>query len=133
MLPFLVPSAAAAHGYSSAGNEFAGQSGSTIVQTTNAYEAVEGADVVYTDTFVSMGDEANKAAILKRFEGLQVDQRLMSAAKDDAVFMHDMPAYRGIEVSEDVIDGPQSIIYDQAENRLHAQKAVVLHLLDVSI
>eukprot|EP00035_Acanthoeca_spectabilis_P036534 m.40139 g.40139 ORF g.40139 m.40139 type:complete len:314 (+) comp8044_c0_seq2:1518-2459(+) len=114
-------------------NEFAGQSGSTIVQTTNAYEAVEGADVVYTDTFVSMGDEANKAAILKRFEGLQVDQRLMSAAKDDAVFMHDMPAYRGIEVSEDVIDGPQSIIYDQAENRLHAQKAVVLHLLDVSI
>lgn len=103
------------------------------MQTTNAYEAVEGADVVYTDTFVSMGDEANKAAILKRFEGLQVDQRLMSAAKDDAVFMHDMPAYRGIEVSEDVIDGPQSIIYDQAENRLHAQKAVVLHLLDVSI
>ena len=116
-----------------AGKTLAAESGSTIVETTNAYEAVDGADVVYTDTFVSMGDEANKQAILKRFEGLQIDTNLMMAAKRDAVFMHDMPAYRGIEVTSDVIDGPQSIIYDQAENRLHAQKAVVLHLMGVSI
>lgn len=115
------------------GKAFAAESGSTIVETLDPYEAVEGADVVYTDTFVSMGDEANKAAILKRFDGFQIDKKLMSAAKSNAVFMHDMPAYRGIEVTGDVIDGPQSIIYDQAANRQHAQKAVVLHLLDVSI
>ena len=89
--------------------------------------------MVYTDTFVSMGDEANKETILKRFQGLQVDASLMAAAKPDALFMHDMPAYRGIEVTDDVIDGPQSIIYSQAENRQHAQKAVVLNLLGVSI
>jgi len=112
---------------------YAATSGTTLVETTDAYEAVEGADVVYTDTFVSMGDEANKESILKRFEGLQIDAALMAAAKPDALFMHDMPAYRGIEVTPEVIDGPQSIIYDQAENRQHAQKAVVLSLLGVDI
>eukprot|EP00041_Stephanoeca_diplocostata_P006056 m.74091 g.74091 ORF g.74091 m.74091 type:complete len:320 (+) comp16146_c0_seq1:142-1101(+) len=111
----------------------ASESGSTVTETTDAFEAVANADVVYTDTFVSMGDEANKAAILKNFDGFQVDDAVMAGAKPDAVFMHDMPAYRGIEVTSSVIDGPQSIIYDQAENRQHAQKAVVLHLMGVDV
>eukprot|EP00040_Diaphanoeca_grandis_P005157 m.31587 g.31587 ORF g.31587 m.31587 type:complete len:314 (-) comp16488_c0_seq1:53-994(-) len=111
----------------------ASNSGSVIVETNNAYEAVEGADIVYADTFVSMGDEANKEAILKVFEGMQIDSRLMGVAKKDALFMHDMPAYRGIEVTSEVIDGPQSIIYDQAENRQHAQKAVILNCMGVSL
>lgn len=111
----------------------AADTGSTIVETTNPAEAVENADIVYCDTFVSMGDEEKKAEILKQFEGMQVDTEMMKLAKADANFMHDMPAYRGIEVSAEVIDGPRSIIYDQAANRQHAQKAVVLHLLGVDV
>jgi len=114
-------------------NEIAATSGSTITETNNAYEAVEGADIVYTDTFVSMGDEDKKDEIMKIFAGLQTDSNLMAAAKPDALFMHDMPAYRGIEVTSDVIDGPQSIIYDQAENRQHGQKAIILNLLGVEV
>ena len=88
---------------------------------------------MYCDTFVSMGDESRKAAILKQFAGMQVTTELMNCAAPDALFMHDMPAYRGIEVTSDVIDGPRSIIYDQAENRQHAQKAIVLHLMGVDV
>eukprot|EP00039_Didymoeca_costata_P019156 m.336450 g.336450 ORF g.336450 m.336450 type:complete len:345 (+) comp17855_c0_seq1:90-1124(+) len=109
--------------------QIAAETGGSVKQVVDPMEAADGADIVYTDTFVSMGDESRKEELLKIFDGYQVNEAIMKAAKTDALFMHDMPAYRGIEVSEGVIDGKQSIIYDQAENRLHGQKAVVLHLL----
>ena len=86
-------------------------------------------DIVYTDVWVSMGDEAEKAKRLKDLKPYQVNKELMDIANDDAIFMHCLPAVRGQEVSADVIDGPQSVIYDEAENRLHAQKAILYHYL----
>lgn len=103
--------------------------GSTLVLTNDPIEAIKDADVVYTDTWVSMGQEAEKAERQKIFMPYQVNKELFSKAKSDAVFMHCLPAYRGFEVTEDVIDGPQSIIFDEAENRLHAQKAVMATLM----
>ena len=87
-------------------------------------EAVKGADCVVTDTWVSMGDRdgARRHNLLKRY---QVNARLMARAKPDAIFMHCLPAHRGEEVSADVIDGPQSVVFDEAENRLHAQKGIL--------
>lgn len=108
--------------------EIAGAS-SAIYETLSPQEAVSGADIIYTDTWVSMGSEQEKEERLKSFSGFQVTPELMKLAKPDAVFMHDLPAYRGNEVAAEVIDGPQSIIFDQAENRLHAQKALMLFLL----
>ncbi len=99
-----------------------------FLETVNAKEAVEGADVVYTDTWVSMGDEAEKEKRLKIFKAYQVSEKLMKLAKKDAIFMHDLPAYRGNEVTSSVIDGPQSVVFPQAENRLHAQKGLLLYL-----
>ncbi len=104
-------------------------SGRSLIITEDPVEAVKNADVVYTDTWVSMGMEAEKAERQKIFMPYQVNKELFSQAKDDAVFMHCLPAYRGFEVTEDVIDGPQSIIFDEAENRLHAQKAVMAILM----
>ena len=109
------------------------KSGGKILETTDPKEAVKNADVVYTDTWVSMGDEKEKAKRLRIFKNFQVTKKLMKLAKKDVIFMHDMPAYRGNEVSEDVIDGPQSVIIDQAENRLHAQKALICYLLGVKV
>lgn len=91
-------------------------------------EAVRDADVVYTDVWVSMGDEAEADDRRRVFAEYQVGGELMSLAKPDAVFMHDMPAHRGEEVSEDMLDHPSSIVFHQAENRLHAQKAVMAEL-----
>ncbi len=91
-------------------------------------EAVREADIVYTDTWVSMGHESEKAERVQVFADYKVDTELMKGAKPDAVFMHDMPAYRGQEISEDMLDHPQSIVFDQAENRLHAQKAILAEL-----
>ena len=93
--------------------------------TTDPEAAIAGADVVYTDTWVSMGQEAEKAERLKIFTPYQIDAARFAQAKADAIFLHCLPAYRGYEVTEDVIDGPQSVIFDEAENRLHAQKAVM--------
>jgi len=93
-------------------------------------EAVKGADVVYTDTWVSMGFEGDEKERLKIFPRYQVNAALMSGAKPGAVFMHCMPVHRGQEVSNEVLDGKQSVIFDQAENRLHAQKAIMLKLLE---
>lgn len=90
---------------------------------------VAGADVVYTDVWASMGQEHEAAARAKVFAPYQVNDRLMACAKKDAFFMHCLPAHRGSEVTDSVIDGPQSIVFDQAENRLHAQKAVMLTLM----
>ena len=87
--------------------------------------AVDSADVVVTDTWISMGQEADKAKRIQEFAGFTVDSALMAKANADAIFMHCLPAYRGYEVSAEVLDGPQSVIWDEAENRLHAQKALM--------
>ena len=105
------------------------ETGAKITITTDPLEAISGADVVCTDTWVSMGQEAEKAERVKIFEPYQVTGELFKKADDQAIFMHCLPAYRGYEVSEDVIDGPQSVIFDEAENRLHAQKAVMATLM----
>jgi len=93
------------------------------------FEAVTGADVVYTDVWTSMGQEEESQKRLKAFQTFQVTGSLMARAKEDAVFMHCLPAHRGQEVAAEVMDGPQSIVFDQAENRLHAQKAILAFLL----
>jgi ornithine carbamoyltransferase len=109
--------------------KIAGQTGSNIIETDNSIQAVTKADVVYTDTWVSMGDETEKEKRLSIFKKYQVTAALMSWAKPNAIFMHDMPAYRGNEVTKEVIDGPQSVVFEQAENRLHAQKALLVQML----
>ncbi|MBI2613155.1 MAG: ornithine carbamoyltransferase [Candidatus Levybacteria bacterium] len=100
-----------------------------ITELENPKEAVENADVIYTDTWISMGDEKTRKKRLKIFKPYQVTQALMKLAKKGAIFMHDMPVYRGNEVESAVIDGPKSVIFDQAGNRLHAQKAVLAILM----
>ena len=107
----------------------ASAAGTSVILTTSAAEAVKHADIVYTDTWVSMGQETEKAERIKQFEGFQVNESLMAQAVPDALFLHCLPAYRGLEVSEGVIDGPQSVVFDEAENRLHAQKAVLVKLM----
>lgn len=99
-------------------------SGASITVGTKADEAVKGADCVVTDTWVSMGDKdgEHRHNLLKPY---QVNARLMSLAKPDAIFMHCLPAHRGDEVTDEVIDGPQSVVFDEAENRLHAQKGIL--------
>lgn len=92
-------------------------------------EAVENADVVVTDTWASMGHESEKQSRSNDFSGYCVDAALMKQAHKDAVFMHCLPAYRGMEVSNDVIEGSQSVVFQEAENRLHAQKALLEYLL----
>jgi ornithine carbamoyltransferase len=87
------------------------------------------ADLVVTDVWASMGQENEQNTRTSAFKGYQVDSKLMSCAKDDAVFMHCLPAHRGEEVSSDVIDGEQSLVWKEAENRLHAQKSLLLFLL----
>lgn len=105
--------------------EDAKQTGSNIVVTYDPVEAISGADVVCTDTWVSMGQEAEKAERIKVFGDYQINADMFAKSKDDSIFIHCLPAYRGYEVTEDVIDGPRSVIFDEAENRLHAQKAVM--------
>jgi ornithine carbamoyltransferase len=104
-------------------------SGKELILTQDPVEAIKNADVVYTDTWVSMGQESEKAERQRIFMPYQVNKELFAQADSEAVFMHCLPAYRGFEVTEDVIDGPQSVIFDEAENRLHAQKAVMATLM----
>jgi ornithine carbamoyltransferase len=99
------------------------------VVTADPMEAVSGADVVYTDVWTSMGQEAETEARRQAFQGYMVSAEMMAAAAPDAVFMHCLPAHRGEEVAADVMDGPQSIVFDQAENRLHVQKAILMLLM----
>jgi ornithine carbamoyltransferase len=108
------------------------ETGGSVTLYTDPYEAVAGADVVVTDTWVSMGKEDEKAHRVATFGSYQVTSELMATAKDDAIFLHCLPADRGYEVAADVIDGPQSVIWDEAENRLHAQKALLVWLLGES-
>jgi ornithine carbamoyltransferase len=104
--------------------DWAKASGAEIVIGSDPEEAVKGADCVVTDTWVSMGDKNGQRRhnLLKRY---QVNARTMARAKPDALFMHCLPAHRGEEVTDDVIDGPQSVVFDEAENRLHAQKGIL--------
>jgi ornithine carbamoyltransferase len=109
--------------------EIAAEQGGSVEVGTDAAALVAGADVVVTDTWVSMGLEEERAERVAAFESYRVTAELMGHAKDDAIFLHCLPADRGYEVDADVIDGPQSAIWDEAENRLHAQKALLVWLL----
>ena len=93
--------------------------------------AVDGADVIYTDSWVSMGQEGESAERMKVFPPYQVNSELLSHARPDAIVMHCLPAHRGLEITDEVMDGPHSVVFDQSENRLHAQKAILTLLLGV--
>lgn len=115
-----------------AARERAELTGGSVLVTTDASEALKDADAVVTDTWVSMGQESEKAERAQIFEPYSVTSEAMALAADDAVFLHCLPAYRGFEVAADVIDGPASRVWDEAENRVHAQKALLTFLLDSS-
>jgi ornithine carbamoyltransferase len=108
------------------------QSGAKIIIGTDPVKAVAGADCVVTDTWVSMGDRGSRRRerLLRRY---QVNAKLMAKAKPDALFMHCLPAHRGHEVTDEVLDGPQSVVLDEAENRLHAQKGILAWCLRAKI
>ena len=103
--------------------------GGRLEVTDDARAAATGADVLYTDVWTSMGQEAERERRLEAFRRYQINETLLGFAKPSALVMHCLPAHRGEEITDGVLDGPQSIVLDQAENRLHAQKAVILHLL----
>jgi ornithine carbamoyltransferase len=103
--------------------------GGQVVVTTSPEEAVAGADVVSTDVWASMGQEDEAAARRTAFAGFTVDAALMAAADDDAVFLHCLPAHRGEEVAAEVVDGPQSLVWPQAANRMHAVRGLLWFLL----
>lgn len=109
--------------------EAAKDTGARIVVENDPYVAVKNADVVYTDVWASMGQEAEAAERRKIFLPYQVNENLMGAAKDDAIFMHCLPAHRGDEVTDGVIDAPYSVVFQEAENRLHVQKAIMFKLM----
>jgi ornithine carbamoyltransferase len=108
---------------------YAMDTGAEIFCTEEPQLAVSGADIVYTDVWTSMGQEAEGQERRQAFAGYQVNNELLSLAKEDAIFMHDLPAHRGEEVTDDVLDGSQSVVFDQAENRMHIQKALLVHML----
>ncbi len=110
--------------------QYALGTGSVIEEIDNPTIAVKDADVVVTDTWISMGDEKEKEKRLEVFKPYQVNKKLMSHAKKDAIFLHCLPAYRGNEVTADVIDGEQSVVFQEAENRLHVQKALLIYLMN---
>jgi ornithine carbamoyltransferase len=107
----------------------AAATGGTVTLTADPRQAVTGADVVYTDVWASMGQEAEREERARIFRPYQVSAELLAAARPTAVVMHCLPAHRGEEITDDVLDGPRAIVYDQAENRLHAQKALLAMML----
>ncbi|WP_296881570.1 ornithine carbamoyltransferase [uncultured Methanobrevibacter sp.] len=109
--------------------EYAEENNTEIIITDDIGVALENVDAVFTDVWVSMGDEKETAQRKTDFAPFQVNQDLMSLANDGAIFLHCLPAVRGQEVTADVIDGPQSVVYDEAENRMHAQKAVLYYYM----
>jgi ornithine carbamoyltransferase len=119
----------AGHGVDPVAVDGARSRGSEVLTTTDPIEAVQGADAVYTDVWVSMGQEVEAAQREDAFAGYQVDGKLMDRAADDAVFLHCLPAHRGLEVAADVIDGPRSLVWDQAENRMHATRGLLAWLV----
>ncbi len=111
------------------GRKFAALSGSEVQLGNDPYVAVKGADVVYTDVWVSMGQEPEAEKRRVAFSGYQVDDKLLNSAKKDVLFMHPLPAHHGEEISPGLLDDPRSVVFDQAENRLHLQKALLVKLL----
>ena len=109
--------------------EDASHTGCTITVEEDVMKAVKGADVLYTDTWASMGQEEEHDARKKIFAPYQINAELLAAARPEAIVMHCLPAYRGEEITDDVIEGPQSVVFDQAENRLHVQKAIMALLM----
>jgi ornithine carbamoyltransferase len=106
------------------------RTGGTLTITTEPDEAARGADVIYTDVWTSMGQEAEKTQRQEAFARYQINAPLMSFAKSSALVMHCLPAHRGEEITDDVLDGPQSVVLEQSENRLHAQKAIIVALME---
>jgi ornithine carbamoyltransferase len=113
-------------------NQIGEETGGAAVVLTDPHEAAKGADVLYTDVWASMGQEAEAASRTSLFQGYQLDERLVDAANPDVLVMHCLPAHRGEEIAASVIDGPHSVVWDEAENRLHAQKALLAFLLERS-
>jgi ornithine carbamoyltransferase len=111
-------------------SEVAAQNGGRVTVTTVVAEAATGADVLYTDVWASMGQESESDSRKEIFERYRVDKDVVDMANDDVIVMHCLPAHRGEEISADVMDGPRSVVWDQAENRLHTQKALLAWLLD---
>ena len=109
--------------------EIASETGGKVVVTSDPVAAATGADVLYTDVWTSMGQEAEQGERENVFEGFQINYDLIDRANEDVLVMHCLPAHRGQEISADAIDGPHSVVWDQAENRLHAQKALLVWLL----
>jgi ornithine carbamoyltransferase len=109
--------------------DFAAQNGATMEAYHNPHSAVQDADVIYTDTWVSMGQEAESERRNRELQPFQVNAALLAIAPKHAIVMHCLPAHRGHEITDEVADGPQSVIFDQAENRMHVQKAVLVKLL----
>ena len=106
-------------------HEFARRSGSHLSFVTSPMEAARNADALYTDVWVSMGDEAQQSEREAAFKGYQINEELVAAARPDVWVLHDLPAHRGMEITDGVMDGPRAAIWDEAENRLHAQKAIL--------
>jgi ornithine carbamoyltransferase len=121
-----------AAGIVAAAQERAAETGGSVLITTDAAEALTGADVVATDTWVSMGQEDEAAAREQPFVPFRLDQAALALAAPDALVLHCLPAYRGKEITAEVLDGPQAVVWDEAENRLHAQKALLTWLLERS-
>lgn len=111
------------------GQQFATAGGSDLLMSRDPHEAAYGADVIYTDVWASMGDEEEAEERARVFEPYQVNQALLEDAKPDVIAMHCLPAHRGQEITDTVCDGPHSVLWDQAENRMHAQKAILVQLL----
>jgi ornithine carbamoyltransferase len=111
------------------GRKFAARSGSQILLTVDPREAAKGADIVYTDVWTSMGQEAEAEKRRRAFSSYQVDSELLGLAKKDVLFMHPLPAHHGEEISAGLLDDPRSVVFEQAENRLHLQKALLAKLL----
>ncbi len=109
--------------------KIANETGAKIVITHDPVEAVKDADVIYTDVWVSMGDEAEQEKRMKAFKPFQVNAELVKHAKQNYIFMHCLPAHRGLEVTDEVVDSRNSVVFDEAENRLHAQKAILVRII----
>jgi ornithine carbamoyltransferase len=109
------------------------RAGGKVICTENLKEAATGSDLLYTDVWISMGKEAESAERIRELTGYQINEAIVKLAKPGALVMHCLPAHRGEEITDGVLDGPASIVLDQAENRLHAQKAVILDLLGATL
>jgi len=112
-----------------AAQENAAAYGTEVLITTEISQAVKAADVLYTDVWASMGQEAERMARIRVFKPYQINREVMQLAAKDAIVMHCLPAHRGEEITDDIMEGPQSVIFDQAENRLHAQKAILAKVM----